>query len=214
MTEHAELRNHADLFTNKPLYNFTNATGLKVKDAKDFFANYQRDLVPDYTNLIRLFRKRRIDEPIPNSNYIHGLGLIAGMFSETRQTLRMLTGNSCEAVPELLFGSFEELLGRLKRSGGAARVIVIDGECSELTPLLNRYPDTLQVAFGEMTEGSRLGHFIVCDDDMVREEEYHERLSNESPADMVKASVYCANRGRAKAAAKSFDGIWDKLTAV
>jgi hypothetical protein len=188
--------------------------GMNIRQAKEFFQKYQNDLEPDYANLVRLFRKQGIDEAIPNSNYLHALGLIDGMFSETSRSLRMLTGNASEAVPSLLFGPFEKMLLRIKKNGGSAKVIVVDGSASGLDPLKGKYPDTLDVALGTATKGSRISHFIVCDSDLVREEEYHVPLNDDSSADLIKAKVYCANKGKATALSLLFDGIWKKLTTA
>jgi len=101
---------------------------------------------------------------------------------------------------------------RIRKNNGKARIIVVNGTANELEPLKKKYAGTFEVALGTASKGSRVSHFIVCDSDMVREEEYHDVLTDESSADLIKAKVYCSNRVKADGLSLIFDGIWEKLS--
>lgn len=186
---------------------------MKIKDAKELFASYRKAFQPDYEALVKLFRLHGIPFPVDNSNYLHALSFTDLMFHHTDSSLRMLTGSLTGGVPDCLRDSFEEMLARINKRGGAARIIEVDGDRPYSQVSDSETRGRLQVLRGVPSEGARLAHFIVCDNDMVREEEPHAKLTDDSDANEVKAKVYFSNKTKAVTFSARFDAMWRKLSA-
>lgn len=184
-------------------------SSMKISDAKNVFHLFGPSLQQDFEDLARLFRTHGIGLPIANSNYLHALSTIALMFRHTDHSLQMVTGSAREGLPQCLHPIFRNMLSRIKKNDGKARVVVVDTDADDLESLAKDFPDTLHVARGRIPPGARLTHFIVCDDDMVRDEKYHPKLEDDSDANVIKADVYFSNPDVASMLSRKFEAIWD-----
>jgi hypothetical protein len=190
------------------------AETMTIARAKQLFVQFRKSLEPDYASVMQLLRQTNTTSPIENSNYLHALSLADLMFCNTSRSLRMLTGSSTEALPNALYDSFAQMISRIKENRGSAKVIVVNGNSRDLThfeQLQEEYKGTLEFAEGRAAPGARVTHFIVCDSDMVRDEDYHPDLDENSSADLVTAKVYFANKAKADLLTRFFDRIWSAL---
>ncbi len=186
---------------------------MTIGEAKRFFEQFRKSLEPDYASVMQVLRALSATAPIANSNYLHFLNLTDLMFRNTNRSLRMLTGNACEAVPSALYDSFKTMLSRIKENRGSAQVIVVNGNARSLDQFQDEYKGTLFVTEGKTPPCARVTHFMVCDSDMVRDEEYHPELSDDTSADLVRAKIYFANSTKADSLTRVFDRVWSSLTA-
>jgi len=176
---------------------------MTIGKAKELFTKYKTSLLPDYDNLVRLFRRNNIEHPISNSCHLHALLWMEVMFRNTFSSFQMVTGE--DGLPDCLLDAFSEMLRRVQRSGGKARVIVI-GDDSSSWDLLESDFDVLEVLRGVPVSPHTIPHFMVCDG-MVRSEE-----STSSDNGSVVADVYLCNDVKAKVFGEKFDAFWGKLT--
>ena len=194
---------------------------LKISDVQRLFSDHGAELLGDYRSVVTMIRKHKIDSPLENSNYLHALQLTQLMLEHTSQQFRMLTGGMLDGFIGTLAPHFESMLQRIKsscRDGNTAfaRVILVTSggvpvDCPVLDELQSRYDGVLDVSFVSVPEDAGIRHFIVGDNDMVRDEEEHDQLSLESDASMVRAKVSFFAPAKAKVFARKFDSYWDAV---
>lgn len=189
----------------------TPRTRMTIGDAKRVFQEYGPELQHDFEGLVQLFRAHGIALPISNSNYLHALSMTDLMFRHTDRSLRMVTGNATEGLPQCLQTTFRRMLQRIRGNGGKARMVVIDSDTAALEPLRQEFSGTFELARARPRQRARVTHFIVCDDDMVRDEQYHDTLGDDTDANTIKAHVYFANPEMASTFGANFDAIWDAV---
>jgi len=187
------------------------ARPMTIGVCKKLFEQYSDGFLPDQENLVQLFRRHRLDHAIHNENYLHALSLTDLMFQHTKYSFCMLTGSAGDGFLACLRDSFVAMLRRIRNSKGEARVIVVNGSTTEFQPFLDEFPDTLTVIQAESASGAQIAHFIVGDDDMVRDEEIHSPLTKNSNANEIKADVYFANKIEADMFSRKFDIYWNGL---
>lgn len=196
---------------------FKHAHGLamNIADAKEAFSERKVAAISEIDALVKIWRKYGVDDPFPNSTLTHALTLTGVMFRHTDCELRMVTGGFGDGFIECLSDEFDKMLCRLRRNGGRARVVVVDGgeEQEVLRRFTDEFKDTL-LWTPATARGAKLSHYIICDDDMVRDEEPHGPLSSDTPENEVRADVYFNNRSVASLFAKRFDILWNKLRAM
>lgn len=168
----------------------------------------------DYRDIVDIIRKARYDMRIPNNDYSHALWLSSLMFRGTSKNIRMLNGISlgCDCF-EVLKDSLSIALGRIKRNGGHLKSIFVgEGDVPKtIVQLRKEFGDTVQ--FITATTNKPIKHFIACDDNKLRLEELHDRITPEMESDKIKASVYLNNPARTKEMVREFDVIWDHLNS-
>jgi len=187
---------------------------MKISDAKAIFRDYHADFRPDIESLVHLFRATNVKAALDNSNYLHALSLTELMFQHTQKSFCMLTGAAADGFLSCLQDGFVAMLRRIKDAGGKARIILVKengGTSTILQDLKGTFPDTLEVITVVPSEGFRMKHFIVCDDDMVRDEELHPPLTDEASANLVQAKVFFKNKTIAKAFNTKFSTFWQMI---
>jgi hypothetical protein len=207
MEEHTE-----QLMTDKTKI-LSPETPMDIKQAKALFVQYRGHLSPDYLRLAQLIRRHGISLPVPNENYLHGLCLTDMLLGFVNESLRILTGSITEGVPECLRDKFEAAVARIQKAGGTARIVVLGNDSGQLKSLQDKYGRTLLIREARPASGAIIRHFIVGDTELVRDEEPHADLREESDANEIKASVYFNNKEKAAVLSTAFDAIWDKLKA-
>lgn len=166
----------------------------------------------DYRDIVDIIRKARYDMEIPNNDYSHALWLSNLMFQGTSKNIRMLNGISsgCDCF-DVLKDSLTIALQRIKRSGGYLKAIFVgEGNVPEsIVQLRKEFGDTVQ--FVTATASKPIKHFIACDDNKLRLEELHDRITPDMDSNQIKASVYLNSLARTRETIKEFDAIWDYL---
>lgn len=181
---------------------------MTIQTARDLFLQYGEKFRPDCEAVVSLVRKRNLSDALPNSNYLHALSLTQLMLDHTDHEFRMLTGCAGDGFLSSLKSSFVEMLRRIRDVKGTARIIFVnDNRKSEwIDSLRKEFPDTLDTV--SVRAATNLSHFIVCDDDMVRDEELHDALTEQSSANLIKAKVFFKNLAMAEVFSVRFDAIW------
>lgn len=185
---------------------------MKIAQAKSLYEEFGDDFRQDMDSLVRLFRENGVEGALDNGNYLHALSLTDLMFRHTDQSLRMLTGNAGDGFLTCLSHSFVSMLQRIKDRGGKAKIVFLNSDPfgEEFRKIQDKFQGTLEVI--RATAPGALEHYIVCDDDMVRDEEKHGELSECSSASEIKAKVYFRNKTMAKVFSLKFNQLWNKLS--
>ncbi|HEX4145989.1 MAG TPA: hypothetical protein VHY91_20985 [Pirellulales bacterium] len=189
------------------------ASAMNIRKAKELFRDYGREFVIELESVARVFRKARIRQPLPNGNFLHALCLTRVMLQHTNKSFLMVTGGAGGGFIDCLIDDFREMLGRIRNAKGAAKILVVnDGSDDEyLSGLSSEFPDCLEVAYAK--SDSPIRHYIVADDDMLRDEQEHPPLSEDSDADSVVADVYFRNSNIASIFSERFERQWQAATA-
>lgn len=184
---------------------------MNVGEAKEIFRSYRRGLAAEYEDVVRFCRKNSVDAPLKNGSFLHALTLTDLILTHCDKSFRMLTGGAGDGFVSCLKDSFVEMLERLKASKGKARILVLNGptDTEVLRSLREGFPDTLEVRKG-IARGN-VAHFIVADNDMVRDEKPHIPINDASDADTIKADVYFHSPPIAELFSSRFDAIWTKV---
>ena len=165
----------------------------------------------DYRDLVQIFIKYRLKEEIPNSNYLHFLYLTDLMFQNSTRRIWMLNGPGKEGWLDILKQNLDDAIGRIKKAKGTLRAVFLSEKLPQtIVDLQSKYGNTVvQLATAKGSPG--LGHFIVCDDRMLRLEQPHEELTPDMDSDKIVASVYLNNPFKTEAVANYFSSIWEAL---
>lgn len=182
---------------------------MTVAEAKKRFRE-SREQTSGFRKLTQLLIHSRFTEPFYNDSYLDALVLTEAMFEASNESICILCGKAGDGFISDLAPVFEAALERIKMSGGLVRVILLDnGHAKTLTALMERFPETLRIASASSTK--EINHFIVCDGRMLRIEEIHAPLTEQSRADEVKARVYFNNPSRANMMTATFNTIWNVI---
>ncbi len=188
------------------------SAGMTIAEAQKIFSQYTNDFLEEQEHFVDLLRKNHIEQALSNSNYLHALTLTDLMFRHTDRSFRMLTGFEGDGFLKCLCKSFKSMLTRIQKRGGKARIILVDGDATDLQSIRKEFKDTLEVVEAvSSNSGSSVAHFLVCDTDMVRDEKFHEKLAEDGNANQIHAEVYFANRFKGETFSRKFDLIWEKL---
>lgn len=185
---------------------------MKIKDAKEMFTNWSDELCPDFDAMIEWNKKDDPESPLSNNNYCHALFFTDYMFRDTFRHIRMLSGGNADGFLNILTNSFENALKRITTNKGFARVILITEELpAALMRMAEKYP-VLKLIPVTVTEKAKVSHRIICDDNKLREEQYHNKLTDDSSVNEVVADVYFNSSIKAQLATENFDKLWDSLS--
>lgn len=191
----------------------TEAATMNIRTAKQLFNDYGDDFVSELEKVATVFRSAHLRDPLPNGNFLHALCLTRMMLRHTSKKFLMVTGGAGGGFIGCLLGDFRKMLLRVKKNKGEAKVIVVDNNSSEDTvfsQLQNEFPSCLKVAYAYSEAPIR--HYLVADNDMVRDEELHDPLTDDTNADAVVADVYFRNPNIADLFAGRFRRQWEKAT--
>ena len=159
------------------------------------------------------FADKEVNEPLNNDSYADALFLTDIMLQKTFHNLDVLTGRCVGQFFSVLKDSFVEALKRIKNLGGRARFILVDTDSvmpAVFEELRNEgYP--ILVTFAKTVGDAKVSHYIIADEKMLRDEEYHGEISEESAASDIRAKVYLNSPIYARAKQVRFDSVWDKL---
>lgn len=188
---------------------------MTIGNAKSIYRKFGVDLRIDTISIVKLIRGSGINLPLQNCNYLHALSYTDLMLSHTQCNFRMLTGCAGGGFLDCLLERFDEMLARLKKNGGKAKIILVNSESSgPLVSLKEKYADSLEYTEASTNEDANIRHYIVSDDDMVRDEEPHPKLTDEQSAELIQAKVYFRNTSKAAALIQEFDAIWSHLKGI
>lgn len=191
----------------------------RIVTVKDAITRYREQgegsIYKGYRDVIKSLVKNGYDKAIRNDSYADALFLTDIMLEHTEEEFRMVGGTGTDNFISALKGHFRKMLDRLTRVGGKARIVVVrtpDQDapaCPTLRELASEYPNVMQFEAGVSDVLQR--HYVVSDSQMIRIEEPHLPLSNDTDACAIKAMVYFSNPVRASMLKEEFDRVWNVL---
>ena len=185
---------------------------LPIQQAKAFYLASSVALHQQFEDLVVELTSEKPGGMIDNNDYFHALWYTDIMFGQTRNSIRMLTGNEASGFLKALAHVFEAALKQITKNRGLVRIIMLAEQPPPfLRDLKDKYRSVFDVKLARLIPGQQIEHTIICDDYMVRKEAPHEPLTELSDAGEVKAKVYFDNEGLAEVETASFDGLWEKL---
>ena len=94
-------------------------------------------------------------------------------------------------------------------------MIMLDSVPSEfLKQMAETFSNCFNIRSATTKDKAIIKHFNVCDGTMARIEEPHDKLTMDSPSDLVKAKVYFNNPDVAKERLGYFDAAWNYLAST
>lgn len=151
--------------------------------------------------------------PLNNDSYADALPLSEAMFLRANRSIDILTAGGCDKFLEALSDSFNGALRRIKKVGGTVRIILLDS--TDKLKVDPQFDGTIKYAFARVEgdpKASNIRHLIICDDNMLRDEEPHAPLTLNSAASEIKADVYLNSTVHAKMKKEYFNSLWERLT--
>ena len=154
-----------------------------------------------------------VNEPLNNDSYADALFLTDIMLQKTNRSLCVLTGNCVGQFLSVLNDSLIGALKRIKNLKGKARFILVDtdGKVPEFLKTLKAAGYPISVTFAKAVNNAKVSHYIIADGKMLRDEKYHEELTDESAASDIRASVYLNSPVHAQSKQVRFDSVWEQL---
>lgn len=189
---------------------------MKIKEAKE---KYRKEgfgsIESDYINLVNTWESLCLTEPIPNSDYLHGLYLMDLILRQTKRNVRMLNGPGKDGWLDVLKDTFEQTIIRIKAANGFLKAIFLADEAPELIVEWQRkYPGCVKYKLAKSIDASLLRHFISCDGLMLRLEHPHKELTPDSNSNIITADMYLRNQVKAKAMESYFDNLWSSPALI
>lgn len=184
---------------------------LTVAKCQKLYRNHGDVFLQDTRDVVNVIREKGQSRGLKNSNYFHALTLTHVMLEHTSSAFRMITGADGDEFLGCLDNAFRDMLERLRQANQKAKVILLDGEPKYLSGFRDDYSDVLEYELATVAEDNTVNHFIVCDDDMSRDEQPHDPIDNDEDASTIKATVDFSNRAKAGLLAARFDRIWRQL---
>lgn len=149
---------------------------------------------------------------LSNDTYFNALEYTDLMFYRTLSHIRIFSGGDGDGFLSTLRSTFERALTKIKEAKGFARVILVNDEIPLfLKEMQGKHSYVLEIIPVQVKEGIELSHYIVCDDNMLRDEKSHKKLTPDTDIKEIKASVYFDNQAKAKNFAEKFDNLWKFL---
>ncbi len=132
------------------------------------------------------------------------------LIARTYDDFRMLCGS--DYIAKTMRDDFRDMLLRLFKREGNARVIVVDGPTDAFQSLQEEFPKTLHVAQGNIPEETEICHFLVGDGMYTRREMPHTPITPDMPSQTIRATVHLHNRAVGEVEKTRFGAMWERLT--
>jgi len=207
---------------NQDLVGSPDQTPNTVADVERLFMQFPGDISSQHGSALDVLRSHRrpshsefgftsiepIRDALISTCYLNTLAWMKVMINRTRHSLHLVTGS--DRLARVLAEDFDQMLHHFDKHGGDARVVVVDGNSEAFNDLHHDHKQSLRIA--KATASQPFKHFLVGDDCMVREEELHNPISDNSSSTVTAADVYCNNDIKAKRLKTWFDVIWKRVT--
>lgn len=181
---------------------------MDIKKAQELYVEIGEFIRSDISNIAN----KMGSSCLANDTYFNALEYTDLMFYRTLSNIRMFSGSDGDGFLSTLRSSFERALAKIKKAKGFARIILISDEIpSALKKIQEKHADVLKIIPVQLKSGVDLSHYIVCDNNMLRDEKVHKNLTQDTDIKEIKASVYFDNEAKAENFAEKFDDLWDFL---
>ena len=187
----------------------------KISDAISAYKECDDTGRSSYRSLLRDVIDSGSAMVVNNHSYADALELTSEMMARANKSFCMFIGGGVENFLEVLKTPFSEMLQRLKMYNGQARIIVLGVDDA---PFLEEIKKENSESFDFKTAHLKPGlekikmHFTVADTFMCRVEEPHDPITEESPADSIRAKVYFNDSEKAESYNREFDVYWNSLS--
>lgn len=167
---------------------------------------------PPFYDIVTALIERGYGEDFSNDSFFDALCLTHTMLMTSYSDVRILTGGGGSSFWKTLEKPFSFAVENLQKTGGKIRMIVLDPStpCREvLAELKKLFGDSFEYVMATTKE--KINHFVVCDSRMIRIEEPHTPITDESPDTLIKAKVNFRAPEQAKRQERLFDSFWEQL---
>lgn len=183
---------------------------MNIKDAQRLYGEIGEFIRGDISNIAN----KMGSSCLINDTYFHALEYTDLMFYRTLSNIRMFSGGDGDGFLSTLRVNFERALAKIKKAKGLARIILVNNKIPPaLKEIQDIHPDVLKIIPVRVEDGIELSHYIVCDDNMLRDEKLHDILTPETDIKGIKASVYFDNKTKTQAFIERFDDLWRALSS-
>lgn len=153
---------------------------------------------------------------VKNDTYFHALFLTEMMFQKTSESLFIFCGRDVARFINTIKGAFLGCCERIMENNGPVRIVSQVFNPSDEENALNALKSLANEVRSKYEKidlkgmvirdnnDEKLNHFIVCDSKMLRIEELHDPLNDDSSAGDISAKVYFDNVGLATEYETSF----------
>lgn len=167
---------------------------------------------PPFEDLLRQLIDSGYSENFENDSYFDALWLTHHMLKRSHRQISMLTGSAGDGFYSTLAAPFEDAMQRIQATNGKVRMVILNqkGDVpSFLSEMKRKFAGAFDYVLAQTT--APIGHFIVCDSRMVRIEEPHDDITQDSPASLIKAKVNFNAPTQAAIKESFFNTVWQRL---
>ena len=183
---------------------------MNIREAQDLYSQLGEFIRGDTSNIAKGIGSSCLN----NDTYFNALEYTDLMFYQTLSDIRMFSGGDGDGFLSTLRSTFERALAKIDAAKGFARIILIS---NAIPPFLKEiqadHPKALEIIPVQVKDNVDLSHYIVCDDNMLRDEKPHSNLTPETDIGEIRASVYFDNKVKAKSFIEKFDELWRFLNS-
>ncbi len=187
-----------------------------IREAQNEYEQQGEDSVHlGFRNAVDAMLRDGFEGSFSNDCYSDALVLTQKMLSRLTHSLRVLSGCECDSFFRLLEKPLKEALERIRRNGGKARFVLVNDtleistRATTLLKLANEFPDVLELS--QAVSAHPISHFMVADENMLRVEEKHDKLTSASLETAIKAKVFFDEKRIAKGYIELFEKVWTNL---
>ena len=163
--------------------------------------------------------KRKLDGGVQvtfkNDNYVNALCLSEVLFSQTKDSLRIITGSNIDLFFGVLRKFISEACDRVRKAGGKLNILLLNKDKSRNKEDLRQSiigvgfkPEDIVIC--DISQDAALRHYIISDEKHYRIEEPHGKLDPDARVDSVKADVVF-NDKHAHTLAADFDDLFAQI---
>lgn len=188
----------------------------KIKTIREVQEEYERlgemSVHAGFRNAVEAMLENGFEGSFANDCYSDALVLTQKMLERTDHNLRVLSGGEADAFFKLLKTPLRACLERVRANNGTVRIIVVHEGAEEmpspgfLSELAKEFNGVLEVV--SACSQTQVSHFMVADDNMLRVEEKHGKLTLDSPEDAIRAKVFFDEKPVASGYIDIFDKVW------
>jgi hypothetical protein len=179
-----------------------------IKDAVEIYTRRSKEETTVLRQAVNSMIENKIRTDFNNDSYIDALVLTEIMFDRSNKSLRIFTGDAEGGFFRVLVKHLRTAIERIEQNNGIVRFIVLSKTIPGcLTELISYFPKSFQVLRAAASRDVR--HFIVSDGKMARLEEPHIALTENSPANSIKAKVFYNEPAISGYLETQFDSMWN-----
>ena len=167
---------------------------------------------PPFEDLVGTLIESGYSQNFSNDSYFDALWLTHHMLNRSSKGICVLTGSAGDGFYATLKGPFEAALERIRNTKGQVRMVILNQKGNVpafLEEMRKKFDGVFHYVLGQTT--SAINHFVVCDSRMVRVEDIHADVDENSLATAIRAKVNFNDPMLASLKEKFFNAVWQQL---